>query len=124
MGRWIWNNEEDVGFFAGTWVSRDRDSGRVGFTSGGFVRGHYGVNSEDEKVLFGKIIDRSGRFLGFIRGNWAVALEDDFRRKGTFSGEWVDAEGSPKGVLRGTWTQSASGSPGSYEGTIAATPII
>lgn len=124
LGRWIWSEEKDVGIFAGRWVGRDRNSGRIGFTTGGFVRGHYGVNSEDEKVFFGKLIDEEGQFLGFLRGTWAVALEGEFRRNGTFSGQWVDEEGRPRGVIRGTWSQAASGSPGSYEGTLASAPII
>lgn len=123
-GRWIWDEDKDAGVFAGRWVARDSDSGRVGYTTGGFVRGHYGENSEGEKVFFGKLIDRTGQFLGFLRGDWAVSIEGEFRRSGTFSGEWVDKEGRPIGTVRGTWKQAVSGSPGTYEGVLASNPVF
>jgi hypothetical protein len=118
-GRWIYDEEQEIGTFAGRWVVRDPAGGRIGYTSGGYVRGHYGVSSEGEQVFFGKVIDRSGRFQGFLRGNWALLTEGEHRRAGTFSGQFLTRNGDARGIVRGTWRQAIGGSPGWYEGILA-----
>ena len=50
--------------------------------------------------------------------------EGEFRISGTFSGQWLNKEGSPMGIVRGTWNQAVSGSPGTYEGILASNPIL
>lgn len=120
-GRWIWSPEDHSGLFAGRWVSPTLTDGRVGFGTAGFVRGRYGMNSDGEKVFFGKIIDRDGGFLGFVKGTWTVEDERmDRFLVGSFTGIWTDQARSPKGTVRGWWRQALGGSPGAYEGAWVA----
>jgi hypothetical protein len=101
-GRWGWAPEDSVGRFKGHWV-RAGDGG-----VDGTVRGHYGVNSQGERVFFGKYIDPQGGFRGFVRGTWEAASQgspgsESFRESGTFEGRWVDEQGGFVGHVSGRW---------------------
>jgi hypothetical protein len=77
-GFWGMNAEETRGRFGGVWVEQD---GRVA----GHVRGHFGVNDEGERVLFGKFISRNGAFMGRLRGTY----EPNGDGTGSFTGQWL-----------------------------------
>jgi hypothetical protein len=119
-GRWVWSREDQSGLFAGRWVSRALSDGRIGFRTSGFVRGRYGTNPDGEKLFFGKIIDREGRFQGFVKGGWTVAEENDRFHAGTFHGVWTDQTRTSRGTVGGWWRQAVAGSPGAYEGAWVA----
>jgi hypothetical protein len=116
-GRWVWSDEDSLGHFAGRWLSMGRHGNLRDTRLWGFVRGVYGWNSEGEKVFYGKIIDRGGRFQGFVEGTWEVVEETEAQRQGTFEGEWTDAEGRPMGTVQGRWHQHPDGFPGAFNGT-------
>jgi hypothetical protein len=101
-GRWGWAPADSVGRFHGTWVSAD------GGSLVGTMRGHYGLNAQNERVFFGKYIDSTGHFRGFLRGTWEATTEGsagtpEFREAGTFSGRWIDEHDRDLGDLRGSW---------------------
>jgi hypothetical protein len=64
----------------------------------GHVRGIYGERRNGESVLFGKFIDRQGRFTGVINGNY---------HDGAFEARWLDRAGD-HGVLHGAFVEGAS----------------
>lgn len=105
-GRWGWGWAEDdsVGRFRGRWVSCN---GQLR----GFMRGHYGLNADGDKVFFGKYIDKNGRFKGFLRGRWDVLScggqteTPDYKEIGGFWGEWVGRHGNAIGHLSGHWSR-------------------
>ena len=115
-GRWEKAPGDTLGTFAGRWLSLGRRGDLRDYTSLGFVRGYYGTDSEGIDVFYGKIIDRTGRFQGFLQGTWRVDQENEKGRVGVFEGEWVNEDGAHMGSVRGTWRQAASGVPGSYGG--------
>lgn len=77
----------------------------------GHVRGIYGHRRSGEPVLFGKFIDRDGRFTGVINGTYA---------DGTFEARWLDRQGD-HGVLHGVFFEGASLRGGAYAARWAET---
>ncbi|MCK4412029.1 MAG: hypothetical protein KAY32_00660 [Candidatus Eisenbacteria sp.] len=113
-GFWGRRPGQKVGTFRGAWVLED---GRLV----GFMRGHYGINSQDARVFFGKYIDGYGRFGGFLRGHWDVTEtdgvegEESYSESGTFEGMWVNWRGNAIGSLKGHWGRR-EGRPGIFNG--------
>ncbi len=111
-GSWGSAEDDSVGHFAGRWV------GVRGEVSG-FLRGVYGHNDAGEQVFFGKYIDRSGNFQGFVRGHWATSrgVEGVGPSLGSFRGEWLDGGASPEriGALHGVWRLQENGR-GAFDG--------
>lgn len=106
-GRWGWAPADSVGRFHGNWVSAD------GGNPAGMMRGHYGLNAQNERVFYGKYIDSAGHFRGFLRGTWEAVSEGtagtpEFRETGTFSGRWVDDQLHDLGDLQGGWQRRGS----------------
>ena len=95
-GRWVQIQEgETMGRFGGVWVGAH---GRLS----GYFRGHYGVNREGHQVFYGKYIDQTGRFVGFLRGRWqSEGVEINGAELGAFSGQWLNRERHRLGALRG-----------------------
>jgi hypothetical protein len=115
--RGLWGNAEDdsVGRFKGRWVSA-RDGRLMGW-----MRGHYGVNTNGDQVFFGKYVDQLGRFKGFLRGHYEVDSSGEngtagYLEQGVFWGGWLDRHGRALGRLDGTWGQRGAGR-GRYHGT-------
>jgi len=50
-------------------------------------------------VFYGKYVDTTGRFRGFLRGRYGRG----FHGLGVFRGHYYDADGQEMGVLRGRW---------------------
>jgi hypothetical protein len=63
------------------------------------MRGGYGVTEEGERVFIGKYINRHGRFMGLIRGDWYPA--DEERDLAEFRGQWISYGGNVEGLLGG-----------------------
>ncbi|MCP4544987.1 MAG: hypothetical protein GY835_00820 [bacterium] len=101
--------EVDNGFLHGIWYSgpnTERGVFRGGFLNydgrlRGYVRGHWGINGEGEKVFKGKYIARNGQFLGIIRGHWTPDVDSAEMGRGVFSGQWRDRDGVTQGALGG-----------------------
>lgn len=93
VGFWMTNTEETRGRFGGVWVEQD---GRAA----GFLRGHFGVNDEGERVLFGKYISMAGHFKGILRGTY----EPNGDGTGEFSGRWHGRGGRLEGEFSGTYS--------------------
>ncbi|UCH85382.1 MAG: hypothetical protein JSW50_06765 [Candidatus Latescibacterota bacterium] len=93
--RGVWRNNPDRpgGDFFGKYVDQ------AGFHRG-FVRGHYGVNSDGKNVFFGKWISRTGKFMGILRGTYDT-IEDE--RAGMFAGHWIGRDRRIEGVVGGEW---------------------
>lgn len=109
-GRWeSLDPTSNVGRYSGVWVGQQ---GRLS----GTLRGVYGLNLADEKVIFGKFIDNSGRFAGFLRGTWDETFQASGVVKGTFTGRWLDPQNRERGTVRGTWQRPASGN-GTFQGS-------
>ncbi len=116
-GAWVLpDSVVDQGNFRGRWVS-------VNGLLAGYLRGHYGINSEGRKVFFGKYIALDGTFLGFLRGGWdRVGIEEGssisprHRVHGWFRGDWLDAEEVVVGRLRGHWRSRQGTGGGVFEG--------
>jgi hypothetical protein len=70
----------------------------------GHVRGIYGERRDGSPVLFGKFIDRAGRFTGVINGEY---------HDGRFHARWVDRQGD-HGQLHGLFFEGASLRGGAY----------
>lgn len=66
----------------------------------GHVRGIFGQRRSGESVMFGKFIDRDGRFTGIINGNYDAATD-------TFEARWLDRQGD-HGVLHGVTFEGPS----------------
>jgi len=101
-GRWGWAPGDSVGRFDGHWMSADRG------TLVGTMRGHYGFNAQNEPVFFGKYVDLTGHFRGFLYGTWEAAAEGNvgtpaFREVGTCNGRWTDEQNRELGDLHGNW---------------------
>lgn len=98
------------GSFSGVWVGQQ---GRLS----GTLRGVYGLNQVGDRVLFGKFIDNTGRFAGFLRGTWMqTSGTEQPVVKGTFTGRWIDPQNRERGTVKGTWQRPADGS-GTFEGS-------
>jgi hypothetical protein len=89
----VWVAETDTsGYFKGVWIGD-----RGGFT--GHVRAKYTIR-DGRRVLFGKLISRSGRFEGLLKGTWTpqdAATGPD----GFFEGRWVDEDLNVRGFFKG-----------------------
>ncbi len=115
----VWNapaDPESLGTFQGRWVSR---FGQVS----GFVRGHYGINDQGHRVLFGKYVDEAGTFQGFLRGTWEQAGHEGgphhgmmMRSFGMFHADLLDADQRTIGDVRGHWRSTPGGGDGFFEG--------
>lgn len=92
-GVWRHHGEDARGDFFGKYVDA------AGFHKG-FVKGHFGVNKDGEKVFFGKWISRRGAFQGILRGHYG---NDDEGRAGWFAGRWMGRDRRVEGVLKGEW---------------------
>ncbi len=119
-GEWGWSEADSVGRFQGRWVEI---TGRTV----GFMRGHYGLNKNDEPVFFGKYIDRDGAFRGFLKGNYSTLTSGDVSEinaleVGEFRGHWIDSRGNALGRLSGTWLHR-DGKPGRFDGRWAGSSI-
>lgn len=116
-GAWILPEDPtERGQFRGRWIGR---SGRVA----GFLRGHFGINSQGKKVFFGKYVDLDGRFKGILRGAWEDAGIDtepghssQRGHYGWFRGDWIDEKELILGSLRGAWRAVPEGGNGFFEG--------
>jgi hypothetical protein len=64
----------------------------------GHVRGIYGERRNGDSVMFGKFIDRDGRFTGIINGSY---------HDGRFEARWIDRAGD-HGVLKGAMFEGAT----------------
>jgi hypothetical protein len=120
-GQWSKAAGDSVGTFRGHWV-RARDGASVGF-----MRGHYGVNSNGERVFFGKFTNEAGGFEGFVRGTWTIdgiggGSAGGRLGQGRFEGDWVDAGGAALGRVRGHWSQGEDGT-GTFNGIWRGGPI-
>jgi len=95
-----------LGKFKGIWFS---DAG----VAAGYLRGVFGINSNGEKVFFGKYIDMDGRFKGILKGYYGICEDDttdcEFP-KGWFKGVWIDRNRLIHGDLKGHWIADNSGS--------------
>ena len=75
----------------------------------GYYDGYFGVDDDDNNVFFGKWIDESGRFSGFIRGVWSqhpnhnANINAVRHAGGRFDGEILDASEQPIGTLKGKY---------------------
>jgi hypothetical protein len=109
-GFWRMNEAGDRGRFGGVWV--ESDGAPVGY-----VRGHFGVNDQGQKVLFGKILTENGDFRGFLRGRYAVSELGG----GSFEGSWVGALGRIEGKFEGMFrvNEKDGVQVGAYEGVWA-----
>lgn len=117
-GFWRMNEEGNRGRFGGVWV--ESDGAPIGY-----VRGHFGVNDQGDRVLFGKLVSEDGEFRGFLRGTYAVNALGG----GSFEGTWIGRDGSIRGkfegmfrvndkdgiqigAYEGVWSGNCSGDPG------------
>lgn len=108
-GRWSWKEGDAHGTFAGAWVAP-----RTGIV--GWVRAHYGKSEQGEDVFFGKYIDRSGNFRGFLRGDVVVREGDLEHGSGRFNGSWYGSVGEARGRVGGRWIVAPNGR-GHFDGT-------
>jgi hypothetical protein len=118
-GKWGWATADSVGRFAGRWISCE------GLTMG-HMRGHYGENSQGERVFFGKYVDNAGRFQGFLQGTYQILrrVGDPDQPAGAlvnyeigeFHGRWEDKDGDMLGDLHGSWSRVGR-RPGVFSGS-------
>jgi len=95
-GRWRWSEDRSRGEFHGVWVNP-----RAGAI--GHVRGHFGTNKAGENVFFGKYINRTGQFQGFLKGSFTLAEGDFAKGRGIFQGNWFSADRDTRGRILGRW---------------------
>jgi hypothetical protein len=70
----------------------------------GHVRGIYGQRASGDKVMFGKFIDRDGKFVGLIAGSYD---------NGEFRAKWIDRAGD-RGRLHGKYVEGATERAGGF----------
>lgn len=102
------------GFLVGKYF--DRPNGHGGIFRGralnedgdptGHVRGHYGVNEDEEPVFFAKFITKHRRFKGIISGTYA---------DGSFAGEWQDRDGQIDGSVSGKYVVGTGEDAGFFQ---------
>ncbi|MEJ7602354.1 MAG: hypothetical protein WKG01_30945 [Kofleriaceae bacterium] len=99
------NDACDHGFMRGRWHQLNANLGTflgvVGNGDGelaGHVRGIYGERRSGDQVVFGKFIDREGRFRGLIGGTY---------EGGRFDARWLTRAGD-HGVIHGAYFPGAS----------------
>lgn len=95
-GIWADNPDTTGGRFKGMWMS---ENGRAM----GFLKGHYGVNSEGNRVFFGKWISLNGEFRGLIKGRYGSFPNAP---GGFFQGVYLDRSLRIRGDLKGIWKTS------------------
>jgi hypothetical protein len=78
---------------------------RGGFT--GHLKARYTVR-DGQRVLFGKLIGRSGRFEALLRGTWTPS-EATTGPDGYFEGRWFDVDLDVKGFFKGHYCICANG---------------
>lgn len=98
-GHWAEPGARGVGRFLGRWISNDG-------SLRGHVRGIYGERSTGEKVFFGKVIDRQGRFIGRLAGRYDA---------GEFGGRWM-VRGGEHGAVGGRYQAGQNGQGGAFMG--------
>lgn len=96
------------GRFRGHWTDERGDLG-------GYLKGHYGINTRGHRVFFGKAITMDGRFAGLVRGVWAPSEETP--GAGAFRGRWLNAAHDAIGGLRGVYQTTRDG--GTFHGAWA-----
>jgi len=84
-GRWH-QLAPNLGSFLGVVANHDG-------TPLGHVRGIYGERRTGDQVWFGKFVDRTGRFIGIMGGEY---------RDGAFAGRWLDRAGD-RGLVHGVY---------------------
>jgi hypothetical protein len=77
----------------------------------GHVRGIYGERRSGESVVFGKFIDRDGKFTGVIAGHYA---------DGKFEARWLDRAGD-HGEIKGAYFEAADVRGGGFAARWAET---
>jgi hypothetical protein len=92
------------GIYRGVWMNKN---GRVS----GYLKGIYGINSQGERVFYGKYISLGGKFRGIIKGNYGAATDADIANnpRGWFRGHWLNKAGVLKGRLKGEWVSDRAG---------------
>ncbi len=70
----------------------------------GHVRGIYGHKADGSPVMFGKFIDRDGKFTGLIDGTYDA---------GDFQAKWIDRAGD-HGLIHGHYFEGASAQSGNF----------
>jgi hypothetical protein len=115
-GAWLAPSEPgEPGRFQGRWVATDG-------TVAGHVRGIWGVDEQGENVFYGKYVDRTGAFVGILRGTWedrgpeSPSQASRMRTHGSLRGEWLDGDGNVRGTVKGHWRAAKSGEDGFFEG--------
>ena len=105
--RGVWRNhpERAGGEFVGKWVTANGEHR-------GYLKGHYGTNSNGEKRFFGKWISRNGRFEALIVGEWG----HNATHGGWFSGRIVGRNRNVIGGLKGEWQRSDHCNGGVFRG--------
>jgi hypothetical protein len=81
----------------------------------GHVRGHYGVNDEEEQVFFGKYINTTGHYRGILHGSYG---------DGAFEGTWFEVFGLDEGVLNGKYVTGAEVDSGFFQGFWEASCVV
>ncbi|MFH1755259.1 MAG: hypothetical protein ABIA59_06105 [Candidatus Latescibacterota bacterium] len=103
-GIWADNPDTTGGHFRGMWMS---EKGHAM----GFLKGHYGVNSEGNRVFFGKWIGLTGEFKGLIKGRYGSFPNAP---GGFFQGVYLDRSLRIRGDLKGIWKTSAAVTGGGF----------
>ena len=78
----------------------------------GHVRGIYGVRKDGAKVMFGKFIDRQGKFLGILAGTYG---------NGDFLARWKTPGDDDHGRIRGMYVESSAADAGAFAARWAQT---
>ena len=99
-GKFHDRHEGDGGIFRGAVLS---ETGALN----GHVRGHYGVDDEDEQVFFGKYINTAGHYRGILHGSYG---------DGAFSGSWFEVFGLDEGMLNGKYVTGTEVDSGFFQG--------
>lgn len=71
----------------------------------GHVRGIYGVRKDGSKVMYGKFIDKQGKFLGILAGEYA---------NGDFLARWKALGDDDHGRIRGMYIENSAVDGGAF----------
>jgi hypothetical protein len=89
-----WQHRDDArGILRGVWVAANG-------IAVGHIRGHFGLTPAGDRVWFGKIVGRGGRFLGIARGTY-LPNDDPLQPGGTFAGRIVVRPNIEAGAVAG-----------------------